>query len=474
MLAVYVAHDSTQIMKAHRRKKQIHVDSVMDTRPYLEALQSENQPELQALFEELKSFGRREDVCIVLPDTVFKFIDCMNYTDPNDFQSLIADRGGALSGLYYATPLICKTNVIDKRTVYAISKSQMDCLLAAAKEAGMTVRSIEAASVAFLRMLNDWQQEQCLLELFEDHAALLSYTPVAGIFKIDLDFGRKKIRQAPEEAEQILSQALTERDLVAKRTFEIANLNPPVLVLGESEQEIHLPSLDERKANIPYERANEAPFDQENRESGGMILYGTLLQCLEGVELYENLPQDILRIGVANLLPENMRKENRFLQFKTKLLKTLKYASVVLAVLTAGEFCALVYFATVTIPEDLQEDYDFAQKEMEAVKKEIALLKAARAEHQYPLQALEGLVRNKPDGMTYTHMDIGAHTQQVAGGQLWVELSAESSDPISFSDYAVRLEGEEMFQKVSIRQIATNGNGYKNAVYLISKGKVEE
>jgi len=103
-------------------------------------------------------------------------------------------------------------------------------------------------------------------------------------------------------------------------------------------------------------------------------------------------------------------------------------------------------------------------KDMDA---ELAVIELAGKEHQYPMEAMEALVQNKPNGLGFLSVDIGGKS----GGDTWITLKVAAKDPMMIQQYASALSGSEMFKNVVVSSISSSGISVKTADLAMAKGE---
>lgn len=478
LIGIYMHPDGTQIIQAKLKKNKImEVSLAQCIEPYLQSLKDYDVNFLKEMFENIKSLTKTfyEEFYIVLPDTMFLSIDCADFTNDDEYLSMIRERlQMEEDAIYTAFPIDCNTGVRNKRTSYVIKCDFVDALIQAAKESDVALVSVEPASFSYLRAVSSWREEHVMLEIYEDEATIVSFSPVAGLFRLDMpEISAHELSKNAVQANELISRALAQHDLVAERTFETLNVNIPIEILDDFDDIRAIPVLKDRlkdKKCFPKEIVQNLINKEE--EPAWMIPLGTIMQVYADEDpLYETTPE-FLHLQPANILPAKVKLDSRFQRIKKIAKKYSRIAIMCLIGISLVELVGVIYYGNIEIPDKLQADYDQAQAKIKDIDAEINLVKTAKAEHEYPMEALTELITQKPQALGFRSIAIGSGGQSKEDKSKWVECVVQTADPLVFRDYANVLSVDEMFKGVNINQISSNA-GVKIATIYIGKGKVE-
>ena len=122
------------------------------------------------------------------------------------------------------------------------------------------------------------------------------------------------------------------------------------------------------------------------------------------------------------------------------------------------------------IPSSLRADYAAAKETMKEMDTEIEVIDLAGKEHQYPIEAMEALVQNKPNGLGFISVDIGGNGAK----DTWIKMKVAAKDPMMIQQYATALSNNAMFKNVVVSSIASAGGGsedIKTADIALAKGE---
>jgi len=502
LISLYLRPDKTQVVKGQLKKdKTLFITAATEIQSYWaalteqtnnyrkqtdefydeESLLMEDEEEnlaLSDLFYEIKSVVSTtyEEFHIILPDSLFCMINCAEFLTEEEFMhSVRAKTNKADEDVYYSFPLLTAPGGQPRKTFFAIERKFVNRLIAAAKEENITVSSIEPASMAFIRSCASWQEEHFLLEIFEDQATMVSYSPIGGIFSMNVpSLTAKQLNLDVEAANREIQSMFAIHDYTAEKIFSSMNVNVPFVILTEDKKILEIHSLKERsvQANIFPSFVN-ADIDSKDHQEW-MVPIGAFLQNYEiEDELYATLPP-FLQISSANVLPQNIQMGAKFQQWKKLAKKYSKLAIAFLSVLTVLDIAGILYFSSVTISPKLQADYDAAQKDIKDIDAEIKTLAAAKKEHEYPIEAFTQIVKDKPNNCGFSSIMIGSSGQGKSADEKWIRLNAVSSDPLIFQDYVAALSNDDIFAGVGITKMNTEASsGFKTAEISIGKGKVQ-
>lgn len=225
MIGIFLRPDGTQLVKTVRRKNMLQVTMAEYLPPYLEYLQKKDARFLVNLFREVNQVasGLYDEIYIVLPDGEFDFFDCGDFSEVDvagnweeTHVKWLESKHIQSSQYYVSYPIECRTNIRHLKTSVGIAKDKIDCLLAAAKEADVSVLSVEPASLAYLRCLGKWREEHCILEFFSEDANMIAYSPIGGLFRLPMpQVGKLRKEIAGQVWEETIGDALVQYDAIA-------------------------------------------------------------------------------------------------------------------------------------------------------------------------------------------------------------------------------------------------------------------
>ena len=487
MISLYLLPDRTRLVKAtpasNGRLKIIAIDELSS---YWDSLTSTSSGvdsatgistaalSLSGVFREAKKAVRisGEEFFVVLPDSVFTFLDCVREPQIEEgvelYVSAMVDKPA--DTLAIAVPFRTRPGAELYQTIFALSKDIIQSIVDAAGEEGVTLSSIEPASIAFLRASGAYDREFFFLEAFQDSAAVVAYSPVGGMFRMDAPLlAEERLLDMPEISGDIdVREVFAELDMAADRSFPSANDDVNmVIITGQRRKFKKFKNMEARLADLTFaEDILSEALDFESPQDW-MAAVGTLLQEVsEESSLYFKKPT-YLSVESGNLLPTGMQTNAKLFRITQKVRKISRVALLAGIV---GLFALLLpafYFLSVEIPSALQARYDETQKELPVMEAELAIIGRSKKEHCYPVVGFQSLLTARPDTLGFSSVKIG---ESVGQKDVWMEADLVSKDPLVFQDYITTMSMDKNFKSAAIIKIGTDPSGFKTATVRVRKG----
>ena len=192
--------------------------------------------------------------------------------------------GEEMENLYITKPVITESPAPDRQSVYAIQKRYIDRLISASMQERIAIISVEPASMAFFRIYGKWAEEMPLVEMFPEHASIITYSPAGGIFLSDAPTLQEKelLADGAKSNDSILT-AYAANDFAAGQTYLNVNTDMHYVVLTDNQNILNIPSLRFRLPPEPVafpEYIDSGSFPK-GMELIWMPLAGTLLQAFD-------------------------------------------------------------------------------------------------------------------------------------------------------------------------------------------------
>lgn len=483
MLAIYLCPDRTQILKVKTKSKNAGLEIVYGgyVTPYLEHIRRCDVNQLIEMFTEVKAATsvKSEEIYVVLPDHFFTRIDCIDFISQERLlEDLEKSLKSPLENLCIAYPIDVQTGATHRKTVCVIERELVDIIVAAAKEADVTLVSVEPASIAYFRSVGQWQTEKFAFLNYGETTSIASYSPIAGLYSYVLtqNISKAKIEENAAEVNAAIDEVLIKSDNINQATFGMAN--PDIIevhMIADAPQLYKaLPVLENRQVDKNCLPGLVKHDIDPGAQGEWTIAVGTLLQ--EIPEVYMG-SVEFMHFATANVVPDDARTRSRFEQLRKTMKKYSVRIIIAACAVLFAELSAITYYSLIEIPPSLQEEYGRAQKELTMIEKELKIIEQSQKEDQQPMAALRVLVSEKPPNMGFTTIEIG--DKQSSGADKnskkvkWVTFAARTVDPMMFQDYTTRLSEQSIFDGVSINQISSDSNGTKSARVTVWKGKVE-
>lgn len=438
------------------------------------------------LFESISNnstLKKEKEVYIVLPDYLFAVVDCFKYTSDEEIQNYIKTKlVNNLDDYYYNTPVFTRPTRVEKMvTAYVISKNIVDCIIEAAKAYNISIISIEAMSISFLRSLDKFgDREEVFLEVFYNSASIIGYSAIAGLFKMDIpDLANSNLisqngDENTEKINTIIKETLASFEATADLTFEYFNPDNPIFVLsGERVVGGYKAISDRINRNPDISRLINSDRVSINDYSPFMAVVGTMLQNIDfTAEKYDGMLAENQLLLSSNVIPEDVKTATKM---HLMLQKVEKISLTTIAVFTLCIICELIglfLFSSTDIPPALQKEYNQKKESIKTIDTGLKLIEKYSTEHEYPTAALQHIINQKPDRVYFTNFIIDERRSGQVGNK-WIELRAVSQDPLLFQDFLTSLASDSMFKDIIINQISSDSSGYKKANFAISKGVVK-
>lgn len=487
MVSVYLQPTRTQLVRAKLRK-----DGILQVQEYREIPQSyldifdkldsfpsaeEAARDLSYLFSDIKEAMniKRDGIYIVLPDYLFDYVDCLQYESDEELEAQIASATGReINDVYWSAPIVTKPAPQETwKTVYAIQRKVIDVFIAAADLQNAKLYSIEPSSLSFLRSTGKFSKEEFVFQAFEKQATFIAYSSIAGLFKMDIpELAMQSISSMESEAANALIQScIIQFESTAEQTFTFMNQGIPFTMLAKPVEIRSFSTFVERAAERQQFPAYISSDIPEEEQQDWFCCIGTMLQSVDFTTdqfIDEGIIDNYEQILPGNILPDDIQKNTRVYQFLQKC-KQLSIAGIaVLGVVCIAETIGIFAMnSSMEIPPSLKTDYASAQKSMKDMDTELAVIELAGKEHQYPMEAMEALVQNKPNGLGFLSVDIGGK----GAGDTWITMKVAAKDPMMIQQYASALSGSEMFKNVVVSSISSSGISIKTADLAMAKGE---
>ena len=488
MISLHLLPDRTRLVKAeHSSDGKLKILAIDELSSYWEPITSTSSEidketgisnaavALSAMFREAGKAVRisGEDFYIVLPDSLFVFLDCVREPQIEEgiepYVSQMVEK--PMDQLATAIPFKTRPGAELYQTIFALDKELIQRIVDAAGEEGITLSSIEPASIAFLRSSGAYNREFFFLEAFKDSAVVVAYSPVGGMFRMDAPLlAEDRLLEMSEISGDLdVRDVFAELDMTADRSFPSANDDVNmVIVNGQRLRFKKFKNMEARLAELAF--PEDFPLDCPDLETpmDWMAVIGTLLQeASESSPLYFKKPT-YLSVDSCNLLPKGMQTNAKLFRVTQKVKKISKIALLVGLVLLVAMVVPTIYFLSIEIPSNLQTRYNETQKELPIVEAEIGIIGRSKNEHCCPIIGFNSLMAPRPETVGFSAVKIGDSVRQ---RDAWMEAELISKDPLTFQDYVAAMSMDKNFKSASIIKIESDSSGFKTATVILRKGE---
>lgn len=497
---MYLRPDKTQFLQANITKKEkVTVVDVLETDSILNLLLSykknkEENPDEQILEQLSKYFDNlkrdtdiaNDDVYVVLPDYLFSYIESIDYTNDTNLHSLIAEKTGVSpDDLYISLPVETLPPAPERKSVYAIRRTLVDTLTEICTKERIALTSVEPASLSFFRAYGKFDEEMPIVEIFDNNASIVTYSPAGGIFITDAPtFSEKAIMRNGPAANQIIQGLYASNDFAAGETYKNVNTDMPYIVLTENKKILEMPSIRFRlpESAITFPKFVQAYGVSHEQEIDWMIPLGTLFQEFDekkgGIPKYSENPSfankpSFIHILTGNLLPSEAKQAARARQWKQVILHTCKMFSIGFGIAIFAEIVLAGYFSTYHINQSLKNDYKQAKADLAEIQSEIDIIKDARKSDFQIARAFGTIAQARPDGCGFEQLTIGNNNLSDDDPKAvndFVHLSAVAADEMIFQTFRSNLTAyDDFFAGPSLNSIQRDTSGYKKASMTIGR-----
>jgi hypothetical protein len=280
--AIHLRPDVTQIVEGRIQKNIFHIQRIFTLPSIFPTLLTFQQDAINDYFQELKKQLKNGNaaVYIGISDDLVKKIDCAerDYVSPEVWDSVVNPWMTQILQVekeeyHVITPLHFQRKNKSIITGIAIRSTYLDAIFTAATTANMNLQSLEPGCYALLRFLNQWDQEHCILEVWERATCLTGYSPIRGMFKINLSQGWSHFLTM-ENGSKELCQTIITHDYTAYNTYQLANTNIPIYLVSDKSREL-VPLLQESQfAGRLRTSSPPAPFIQSTLSNEDLFAFG--------------------------------------------------------------------------------------------------------------------------------------------------------------------------------------------------------
>ena len=492
MIGIYLRPDETQVVEADIKKDhRLHVLHTYEADAFFDGVLSAKdkgfideesaERELANLFTRLnKNFSlRSENVYIVLPDFLFSAIECYEYiSDDNIMTEVEKTTGEPIDAFYLSMPIMTNPPAPVKKTVFVIRKEIIDRIVTVCSRMHISLYSVEPASMGFFRSIANWSLDHPVVEIFEESASIVTYSPAGGIFRHDTpELSLKNLREQTLKANDIISSAYAMNNFASSDAFSHMRTDAEFSVLCANSAVFEYPSIRLHLPKNPFTFSDivEHPFDAKD-EVQWMPVVGVLLSELDALfadsednPLYHDLPA-FVQISSSNLLPPEVQKASQNRQWQQIVKRVGRYviaASVFGMVLEGG---AAFYFNSAEISPKLQQEYDAINSQKADIEGEMAVLKAQKQEDLGIMEAYEDITAARPQDCGFTDLTIGNNNPTANNSKLkFAKVNVVAKNEMAFQDFRAGLETMDSLQNPTVTTIKGDASGLQSATIDIQK-----
>ena len=497
MIGIYLRPDETQVVEADIKKdRRLHVSRTYEADSFFDGVLSPKdkgyideescEAELANLFARLnKKFSLRSDnVYIVLPDFLFSAVECYEYiSDDNIMAEVKKVTGESVDSFYLAMPIMTNPPAPVKKTVFAIRKSIVDRIVAVCSRLHVSLYSVEPASMCFFRAIANWSLDHPLVEIFDNAASIVTYSPAGGIFRHDTpELSLKNLTENTLKADEIISSAYAMNNFASSDAFSHMRTDAEFSVLCSSQAVFQYPSV---RLHLPKEPFRFKSFVvhhfHRDDEVQWMPVVGTLLGAFDALyedgtdsPLFQDLPT-FVQITSANLLPQEIQKASQSRQWQQIVKRVGRYAIVAGVIGMIAEGGAAFYFNSAEISPKLQQEFDAINSQKADIEGEMTVIKTHKQEDLDIMGAYDDIIAARPQDCGFTSLTIGNNNPSKNNAKLkFVKVEAIAKNEMAFQDFRAGLESMDSLQNPTVTTIKGDTNGFQTASIEIQKKGAKE
>lgn len=246
VISINIRPDYTEVAEGFLKKNQIMVRNLFRHKtmyPFLTRFREEEiAVELLEILEQCKK--KKAQIFISVPDDLVK-IDCgeRDYVEPSLWETdamkwVLQLLQIEKEGYYIQTPIHIPKANRSCITGMAIPTAFIETLWKAASLIKVKLNVIETASFSFLRYLNQWDREHCIMHVWDHTTTICGYSPIKGMFKLSFpSYGWKNVL-ALGEKEESLNEKVVMHDVTAFNTYGLANTDIPIYLISPKQEEL--------------------------------------------------------------------------------------------------------------------------------------------------------------------------------------------------------------------------------------------
>lgn len=470
MIAIAIFEDITQIVVGKKVKNKLEIKSLISYKSIYEAYINRDVNSLTMYLDEIVSLTKsKTDIYFILPDDKFNvdyFYYPTNSEKQKDIDKFLQTNNIYTNKYYYSLPFNLKSTTFSWKTVYSIEKTYIDSLLQASKNVNLLIKSIEPLSFCAIRYKNTFQQETYIFEIYKYSASIVMYSPLAGLFKMNLSKEYTIDNLKTKNSSMMLSDALLQANAVAKNKFKAITGNADIHILSTKENisKLTFASTDENariykmrpNSNLIVKKYNQIEIDTY------YIGIGSLLQELEPPRL------KYIKINSANILPEIVKESTKLIELEQNIKKTSKIALFIFTFIIGIQAAYLYYLNTIAIPDKLQLDFDYANKQIITLKKEDSIIQSVKKQTEPIQPILSEILISKPDNNTLGFTKLSINNSQNDKNNDWIKIDLVATEPMKIQEFSSNLNSDR-FKNIMLTKIDNTVENINSAEISITK-----
>lgn len=189
---------------------------------------------------------------------------------------------------------------------------------------------------------------------------------------------------------------------------------------------------------------------------------GSLLQELEPPRL------KYIKINSANILPEIVKESTKLIELEQNIKKTSKIALFIFTFIIGIQAAYLYYLNTIAIPDKLQLDFDYANKQIITLKKEDSIIQSVKKQTEPIQPILSEILISKPDNNTLGFTKLSINNSQNDKNNDWIKIDLVATEPMKIQEFSSNLNSDR-FKNIMLTKIDNTVENINSAEISITK-----
>lgn len=129
---------------------------------------------------------------------------------------------------------------------------------------------------------------------------------------------------------------------------------------------------------------------------------------------------------------------------------------------------SLYYLSTITIPDSLKSNFDYANKQIISLKKENEIIQNVKKQTEPIQPILSDILANKPDNNTLGFTKLSINNSQDDKNNDWIKIDLVANEPMKIQEFSSNLNSDR-FKNIMLTKIDNTVDGINSAEISILK-----
>lgn len=201
-----------------------------------------------------------------------------------------------------------------------------------------------------------------------------------------------------------------------------------------------------------------------------MVNVGALIPEYDDDSPFYGSKPEIITIKSANLLPPETQLYTKSRHWSNVVKRGSLAACAILFTVLAAETAAGLYFDSVKVSSELNEEYEKAVAESKVLDNEFETIRMAQKDDLDVIEAYNAIAGYRTEDFGFLDVRIGGVNLSAQNLQNdYAKISAMSLDEMTFSGFAANLSADGQFVNGKVNTIKDDNFGVKTAEITIGK-----